>query len=232
MKALVADDDADLRALIAFTLTQGGFEVRSAENGAATLRMFEAEAPSLLLLDINMPELDGLHVCREIRRRSNVPIMMLTVRDQEDDLVAAFDSGADDYVRKPFSPRTLLARARALVRRAEPLHLTSVEAGGARLDLERHSFQFGAAPEIHLTPLELRAMHLLMSSPGRTVTAERMLMHVWNRSTTRERRILKQLIYRLRLKLELDPTTPEILQTTPGAGYRLNLETRSASPGS
>jgi len=224
MKALVADDDSDLRALIAFTLTQGGFEVRSAENGETALRLFEIEPPSLLLLDLNMPAIDGLQVCREVRRQSNVPIMVLTVRDREDDLIAAFESGADDYVRKPFSPRTLLARARALVRRAEPVHAPRIEAGNATLDLERHTFRLGESRETHLTPLELKAMQLLVSSAGRTVTAERMLMHVWNRSTARERRTLKQLIYRLRMKLELDPASPEILQTTPGAGYKLNVD--------
>jgi DNA-binding response OmpR family regulator len=154
MKALVADDDADLRALIAFTLAQGGFEVCSAADGAATLRCFNIEAPGLLVVDINMPELDGLQVCREIRRRSNVPIIVLTV---------------------------------------------------------------------HLTPLELKTMQLLMATAGRTVTADRLLIHVRNRSTARERRILKQLIYRLRRKLELDPATPELLQTTPGAGYKLMI---------
>lgn len=223
MKALVAEGDSDIRALIEFTLTQGGFEVRSAASGVATLHAFETEAPRLLLLDIHVPELGGLHVCREIRRRSNVPIMVLTRQDREDDLVAAFDSGADDCVRKPFSPRTLLARARALVRRAEPLFAPLLEVGPAKLDMERHVFQLGSTREIHVTPLEVKALQLLVASAGRTVSVERMLAHVWNRSTARERRTLKQLIYRLRLKLEVDPTAPEILVTTPGSGYKLNL---------
>lgn len=223
MKILIADDDADLRALIGFTLTQGGFEVCSAEDGAGALQLFERENPSLLLLDFNMPEPNGLEVCREVRRRSTVPIMMLTVRDQEDDLVAALDSGADDYVRKPFSPRALLARVRALARRSEPVEGGALEYGIARLDLEQHTFRIGAEVEIHLTPLELKALQLLMMSGGRTVTAERLLMHVWGRATARERRTLKQLIYRLRHKLEREPTAPEILQTTPGAGYKLTI---------
>lgn len=223
MKALVADGDGDVRALIAFTLTQGGFNVSSADSGIATLRLFEAQAPALVLLDLNVPELHGLEVCREIRRRSNVPIMVLTARDREEDIVAALDSGADDCVWKPFSPRTLLARVRALVRRAEPLYSPTLAAGLVRLDMERHEFHLGTDRSIHLTPLELKAVQLLMSSPGRTVTAERMLLHVWNRCTARERRTLKQLIYRLRLKLEVDATEPRILLTTPGAGYKLNV---------
>jgi DNA-binding response OmpR family regulator len=147
--------------------------------------------------------------------------MMLTVRDVEEDLIEAFDSGADDYVRKPFSPRALLARVRALIRRSEPLDAGPVTAGQLRLDPEQRSLQLGAAPAIRLTPLELKAMQLLMVTPGRTVTAEKMLLHLWGRATARERRTLKQLVYRLRQKIETDASAPEILQTTPGAGYKL-----------
>ncbi|HEY4368525.1 MAG TPA: response regulator transcription factor [Steroidobacteraceae bacterium] len=224
LKVLVADDDADLLALIGFTLNQAGFEVRTVNDGSAALRAFVAESPDCVLLDINMSPLDGLQVCREIRDRSRVPIMMLTVRDQEEDLLAAFDSGADDYVRKPFSPRALIARVRALARRVEPLRTGSIAAGNLNLDLEQHTLQLGAAAPLRLTPLELKALHLLMTSPGRTVTAERLLLHVWGRSTSRERRTLKQLIYRLRQKLEVDPSAPLVLQTTPGAGYKLVVE--------
>jgi Response regulators consisting of a CheY-like receiver domain and a winged-helix DNA-binding domain len=224
MKILVADDDADLRALIGFTLSQAGFDVCTASDGSAALRAFERETPDFVLLDINMPEPDGLTVCREIRSHSQVPIMMLTVRDQEDDLVAAFDSGADDYVRKPFSPRSLLARVRALVRRSEPLSASSISAGSLRLDLEQHTLQIGDTVPLRLKPLELKALHLLMTSPGRTVTAERLLMHVWGRNSSRERRTLKQLVYRLRQKLEAESAAPSVLVTTPGAGYKLVVD--------
>jgi len=221
MKILVADDDADLRALIGFTLSQAGFEVCTAGDGPTALQAFERETPDFILLDINMPEPDGLAVCREIRTQSRVPIMMLTVRDQEDDLVAALDSGADDYVRKPFSPRALLARVRALARRSEPLSAAAINAGSLRLDVEQHTLQIATAEPLRLTPLELKALHLLMTSPGRTVTADRLLMHVWGRNSSRERRTLKQLVYRLRQKLEGDPARPNVLVTTPGAGYKL-----------
>lgn len=224
MKILVADDDADLRALIGFTLTQAGFDVCTAGDGPGALQAFARETPDFILLDVNMPAPDGLSVCRQIRAHSKVPIMMLTVRDQEDDLVAAFDSGADDYVRKPFSPRSLLARVRALARRAEPLAATAINAGNLRLDLEQHTLQIAADEPLRLTPLELKALHLLMTSPGRTVTAERLLLHVWGRSSSRERRTLKQLVYRLRQKLEQDPATPHVLLTTPGAGYKLAID--------
>jgi len=221
MRILVADDDADLRALIGFTLMQAGFDICTAVDGESALQAFQQNSPDLVLLDINMPEPNGLKVCREIRGRSPVPIMMLTVRDVEEDLIEAFDSGADDYVHKPFSPRALLARVRALIRRSEPLDAAPVTAGQLRLDPEQRSLQFGAAPPIRLTPLELKAMQLLMVTPGRTVTAEKLLLHLWGRATARERRTLKQLIYRLRHKIESDASAPEVLQTTPGAGYKL-----------
>lgn len=224
MRILVADDDADLRALIGFTLNQAGFEVLQAHDGPDALRAFESTTPDFVLLDVNMPDLNGLEVCREIRGRSSVPIMMLTVRDQEEDLLAAFDSGADDYVCKPFSPRALLARVRALARRAEPLNVDSITAGNLHLDLQQHTLRFDAEEPLRLTPLELKALHLLMTSPGRTVTAERLLNHVWGRSTSRERRTLKQLVYRLRHKLQSQPGGRDVLQTTPGAGYKLIVD--------
>jgi DNA-binding response OmpR family regulator len=139
MRILVADDDADLRALIGFTLMQAGFDICTAVDGESALQAFQRDSPDLVLLDINMPEPNGLKVCREIRGRSPVPIMMLTVRDVEEDLIEAFDSGADDYVHKPFSPRALLARVRALLRRAEPFDPGPVTVGNLRLDPEQRT---------------------------------------------------------------------------------------------
>ena len=228
MKILIADDDADLRALIGFTLANAGFDVCTATDGSDALQAFEREAPDFLLLDVNMPEPNGLEVCRQVRRRSAVPIMMLTVRDQEDDLIAALESGADDYVNKPFSPRALLARVRALARRAEPPPTGHIQCGISRLDLEQHTLTVGAASDVRLTPLEVKAIHLLMLGGGRTVTVERLLAHIWGRTTSRERRTLKQLIYRLRNKVERDPSVPELLQTTPGAGYKFNVDFRES----
>lgn len=227
LKVLIADDDADLRALIGFTLHQAGFEVCTAADGPGALQVFAAQRPDLVLLDVNMPPPNGLEVCSAIRTSSTVPIMMLSVRDQEDDLVAAIDAGADDYVRKPFSPRALIARVRALVRRGASLSPGTIEAGNVHLDLDRHTLRIGNATPLSLTPLETKALQLLVTSPGRTVTAERLLNHVWGRATARERRTLKQLIYRLRKKLEDDPASPRVLQTTPGAGYKLVTEQES-----
>jgi len=221
MKILVADDDADLRSLICFTLAQAGYEVCSAGDGPAAIETFERESPSLLVLDVNMPKLDGFEVCREIRRRSTVPIMMLTVRDREDDIVMGLECGADDYVRKPFSPRALVARIRALARRAAQNEASVLAFGELQLNLEAHTLSIGGATEIHLTPLQLKALQLLIANNGRTVTAERLMTHLWGSSTRRERHSLKQLIHRLRDRLAQEARAPEVLLTTPGAGYRI-----------
>ena len=224
LKILVADDDADLRALLNFTLYQAGFAVQLAQDGEHALQAFKEHAPDLLLLDVNMPKRDGLEVCREIRKESAVPIMMLTVRDQEDDLVAALNCGADDFVSKPFSPRALLARIRSLARRADPLNSTDLVGGKAHLDVARRSFRIGDAAPLRLSVMETKVVSQLLASPGRTVTAERLLLHLWGNSGGRERHTLKQLIYRLRKKLERDPADPQVLQTTPGSGYKLMVE--------
>ncbi len=146
MKILVADDDRDLLELVAFTLAQAGFLTLKAPDGDAALRIFAAESPDLLILDINMPGLSGFQVCEEVRRKSRVPVMMLTVRGEEEDLVRALELGADDYLNKPFSPRTLLARVKALLRRAGMEASSPVSAGRLRLDVEEHTLQIGAKP--------------------------------------------------------------------------------------
>lgn len=221
MSVIVADDDADLRALVSFTLTRNGFQVIAVADGTSALAAFEREQPELIVLDINMPDRNGYEVCRMIRSRSRTPILMLSARDQEDDLVTALDSGADDYLTKPFSPRTLIARTRALLRRAQGQTVAAeLTAGSLTLLMDDHILRV-AQQDIRLTGLELRVMQLLMSSPARTITQERMLETIWGGAGARERNALKQLVYRLRQKIELDATQPQVLLTTPGAGYRL-----------
>lgn len=220
MLILVADDDADLIGLLKFSLTLAGFEVLTAADGLRALATFQQALPNFVLLDFNMPELGGLDVCREIRRSSNVPIMMLTARNREEDLVAALDSGADDFVTKPFSPRILLARIRALARRTETLREDYLEAGSVRLDATHRTLQLAGAEPLRLTTLETKVMELFLSNPGRTLVRDQLARHLWGRATPHERHTLKQLIYRLRQKLEADPSNPQVLQTTVGAGYR------------
>jgi len=224
MKILVADDDRDLLSLIAFALTQAGFLVEQASDGGEALKRFEATSPELVLLDINMPVANGFQVCERIRARSRVPIMMLTVRGEEEDLVRALELGADDYLTKPFSPRTLVARIKALLRRAGLENAAPVAAGRVTLDMDEHTVRIGEGPPVRLTKLELRLLQMLIANAGHTVGSDRLLMHVWGHRGAGDRQLLKQLVHRLRQKLERDPAAPQLLQTAPGAGYRLTVD--------
>jgi len=224
MKILVADDDRDLLELVAFTLAQSGFLTLKAPDGEAALRIFADESPDLLILDINMPGRTGFQVCEEVRRKSRVPVMMLTVRGAEEDLVRALELGADDYLNKPFSPRTLLARVKALLRRAGMEASSPVSAGRLTLDVEEHTLQIGTRPAIRLTKLELRLLQLLLANTGHTVSSDRLLLQVWGHRGAGDRQLLKQLVHRVRQKIERDPASPEILLTVPGAGYRIIVD--------
>ena len=223
MKVLVADDDAELRELIAFTLAQAGYLVIKASDGSAAVRLFTAESPDLVVLDINMPALSGFQVCEAIRARSRVPVMMLTVRGEEEDLVRALGLGADDYLTKPFSPRTLLARIRALLRRAGMESTAPVAAGRIGLDLNEHTVRIGEGEAVRLTKLELRLLQMLLANAGHTVSSERLLVQVWGHRSGGDRQLLKQLVHRLRQKIEADPAAPALLRTA-AAGYKLVVD--------
>jgi DNA-binding response OmpR family regulator len=223
MKVLVADDDAELRELIGFTLSQAGYLVIKASDGSAAVRLFSAESPDLVVLDINMPALSGFQVCEAIRARSRVPVMMLTVRGEEEDLVRALGLGADDYLTKPFSPRTLLARIRALLRRAGMESTAPVAAGRIGLDLNEHTVRIGEGEAVRLTKLELRLLQMLLANAGHTVSSERLLVQVWGHRSGGDRQLLKQLVHRLRQKIEADPAAPALLRTA-AAGYKLVVD--------
>src|SRR5215472_13690028 len=202
MKILAADDDRDLRELIGFTLSQAGYLVLKAGDGPGALKTFEEESPDLVVLDINMPGASGFQVCEAIRKRSRVPVIMLTVRGEEEDLVRALELGADDYLTKPFSPRTLLARIKALLRRAG----------------------MESSDPVRLTKLELRLLQMLLANAGHTVSTDRLLVQVWGHRNSADRQLLKQLVHRLRQKIEADPAVPQLLQTASGAGYKLVVD--------
>jgi DNA-binding response OmpR family regulator len=224
MRILIADDDRDLLALIAFTLTQAGYFVVRAADGETALRAFDAEAPDFVVLDINMPGANGFQVCEAIRTKSRVPIMMLTVRGEEEDLVRALELGADDFLTKPFSPRTLLARIKALLRRAGIESATPLIAGRVTLDLEEHAVAIDGGTPVRLTKLELRLLQMLLSNAGRSVNSDRLLAQVWGHRNSGDRQLLKQLVHRLRQKIEADPANPTILHTAPGSGYKLIVD--------
>jgi DNA-binding response OmpR family regulator len=227
MKLLVVDDDADLLAVVSFALRQAGMPVVQANSFGSALAEFRAEQPSLVILDINLPGGSGFDLCEAIRKVSAVPIMMLTVRGEESDLVRALELGADDYMTKPFSPRTLIARVKALLRRAglegssQP---TPTQVGQLRLDAETLMLHIGDERQLRLTPLEVRLLQLLFANAGQVVHADRLLVHVWGQRGGGDRQLLKQLVHRLRQKLGDDAEHPRWLETVPNAGYRLRAD--------
>jgi DNA-binding response OmpR family regulator len=222
MKILIVDDDPDLLSLVGFALSQSGFVVVKAVDVATALKVFAAEAPDLAILDINLPGGSGFDICEAIRKQSRIPVMMLTARGEEEDLVRALDLGADDYLTKPFSPRTLLARVRALLRRSGVETGGSMAVGNLRLELEALVLHVGDAPPVKLTKLETRLLQILLANAGHVVGTERLLTHVWGHRGSGDRQLLKQLVHRLRHKIEQDPAVPQVLKTEPGAGYRLD----------
>jgi DNA-binding response OmpR family regulator len=223
LKILVVDDDADLLALVGFALTQAGYAVVKAADVRTALQIFAAESPDLAVLDINLPDGTGFGICAAIREQSRIPVMMLTARGEEEDLVKALELGADDYLTKPFSPRTLLARVKALLRRAGLETGGAMSAGQLSLDLEAHSLRVGDAAPVKLTKLETRLLQILIANAGHVVSTERLLTHVWGHRGSGDRQLLKQLVHRLRQKIETDPAEPVYLRTESGAGYRLDV---------
>ena len=224
MKILVVDDDLELSSLIGYALRQAGYMVIEAGDGVAALEAFERESPALVILDVNLPRLSGLEVCRRIRAASRTPVMMLTVKNAEEDQVQALDLGADDYLTKPFSPRTLLARVRALLRRAGEEKPMPLAAGAFSLDLELQSVAVRGGDPVRLTRLELRLLQILLANAGHILPAERLLSHVWGSRGSGDRQLLKQLVHRLRQKIEAEATEPRYLVTVSGVGYALRPE--------
>jgi DNA-binding response OmpR family regulator len=220
-KILVVDDDLALADILAFTIRRAGFEVLLAHNGRTALELFDAEQPDLIVLDWNLPFIDGLEVGTRIRANSFVPIIMLTVRGEEQDVVTALDLCADDYVTKPFSPRQLIARIKAVLRRVMGERSERLCAGCLTIIPERHEVQLGDAHPISLTRLETRLLGALVQNADGVVLAESLITRVWGPGGG-TRAMLKQLVYRLRKKLENDPRDPTLIVTIPNSGYLLN----------
>lgn len=233
MKALIVDDDRVLADVLAFTLRREGFEVVQAFDGEMALQRWQEERPDLVVLDVNLPRLDGFAVCRRIRELSDTPILLLTVRNEEDDIVRGLELGADDYITKPFSPRQLVARALAVLRRAQRAPAPVVrQAGELALDSSRREVRFADGEAVSLAPLESRLLEYLMLNAGHVVTMEAIIDHVWGPEGG-DRDMLRQLVRRLRQKLALcggasnaapaggGAGTQPYVETVPGLGYGL-----------
>lgn len=224
MKILLVDDDPDLLSVTGFALQQAGFLVVTAVDGAAALDVFERERPDLAVLDINLPKLNGFELAKRLREQSRIPLIMLTARGEEEDVVRALSLGADDYLTKPFSPKILLARVKALLRRAGVEAEEAVTFGKLTLDTNELKLEGLARGPVRLTPLEARFLQLLFAHGGRTVPTERLLVHVWGNRAGGNRQLLKQLVHRLRQKVEDDPAQPRLIRTVPNAGYAVDLD--------
>ncbi|MEA3374870.1 MAG: response regulator transcription factor [Chloroflexota bacterium] len=223
MKALIVDDDPVLADLLAFTLRREGFQVLQARDGEAALRRWTEEEPDIIVLDVNMPRLDGFAVCRRIRAQADTPIILLTVRGDEDDIVRGLELGADDYIPKPFSPRQLVARIHAVLRRADMTPTPGVrQAGDLTLDPGRREVRIKQGDPISLTPLETQLLEYLMLNAGHVLTHSAIIDHVWGPEGA-DRDMLRQLVHRLRNKIEPDPSQPIHIETIPGLGYGLSV---------
>ena len=220
MKALVVDDDLALADVVSFTLRRAGFEVMLAHDGKTALSRFHADAPGIVILDLELPQINGLEVCRQIRAQAATPIIMLTVRDTDEDIIKGLEIGADDYITKPFSPAQLVARAQAVLRRGGSVQLPrSLTFSGMRLNPEWHAVEVANRPPIQLTQLEFKLIETLVLNSEQVLTTSTLIDHIWGPGGG-DKAMLKQLVYRLRRKLEADDSSFEI-EAIPGIGYAL-----------
>jgi two-component system KDP operon response regulator KdpE len=222
---LIVDDDASFRRVIRTALTAKGYEVSEARNGIEALDQIRLARYDLALLDINMPEMTGIEVCEEIRKTSEMPIVMLTVRNTESDKVEALDAGADDYITKPFGARELLARIRAALRRAG----TTLEHGIQLLRLGEVEIDFASRQvrarneDVRLTSKEFDLLLYFANHPNKTLTHRELLQAIWGPDYGDEQEYLRVFVNRLRKKIERSPKNPKYLITEPWVGYRLRL---------
>jgi DNA-binding response OmpR family regulator len=231
MKVLVVDDDRVVADLVMFTVRRAGYEAIMASDAASTLRHWQEDQPDLIILDINLPGTpqlkDGFAICKHIRSQSDVPIILLTVRGEENDIVHGLEAGADDYILKPFSPRQLVARVQAVMRRGRNIEVSSSQ---AKLSIDGLNFN----PKIRevslsngsikgLTSLESRLLEYLMLNTGHILTTDDLISDVWGASGGNSE-MLRQLVRRLRAKIEDDPTKPFYIQNLPGLGYAFRLK--------
>ncbi len=226
-RVLVVEDDRAMQRLLRRTLELAGYSVTVTAEGPAALALVDQERPDLVLLDVMLPGMDGVEVCRRLRARSQVPILIISAMDREDDKIRGLEAGADDYITKPFATGEVIARVRAVLRRAAwsgglpPARVLRVS--DLEIDLGRHRVQRDGRP-INLTPLEFRLLAYLAGHPGRVLTHTMILRAVWGDEYADEVHMLRVNISRLRQKIERDPGRPQIVQTVPGVGYTVPAE--------
>ncbi|TMI98496.1 MAG: response regulator transcription factor [Bacillati bacterium ANGP1] len=223
-KILVVDDEPHIVELVKYNLLQEGYDVLTAYDGSEAVVCSRQERPDLIILDIMLPYVDGLEVCRQIRRESAVPIIMLTAKDGELARVVGLEIGADDYVTKPFSPRELVARVRAILRRTSrdvaPGTTEPLRSGNLKLDPATHEVMLNSR-QIDLTAKEFELLRLLISHPNRVFTRDFLLEHIWGYDYYGSTRTVDMHISRLREKIEDDPASPTYIVTVRGVGYKL-----------
>ncbi len=223
-KILIVEDDPTLVETITYNLKREGYQVLSARDGRQGLHSAQTQSPDLLILDLMLPEMDGLEVCRQLRRTSNLPILILTARDSETDRVVGLEIGADDYVTKPFSMRELVARVKAMLRRQEssPHALQPTRFGDFTLAEARHEI-FKRGQPLALTPIEYNLLSFLLRNHGITCSRDALLEKVWGYDYAGDTRTVDVHVRGLREKIEDEPSQPRYLISVRGVGYRLDL---------
>lgn len=225
---LVVEDEPHMRKFIQASLSSHGYRVLEAERAAEAVAMMTSHNPELVLLDLGLPDGDGIELTRQFREWSRVPIIVLSARGREDDKVAALDAGADDYLTKPFGVNELLARMRVALRHARsdgaPPSTQVLEFGELKIDLVRREV-FRGTEELHLTPIEYKLLVLLAQNAGKVLTHRQILKDVWGPAYAAQTHYVRVHMAELRKKLEADPSRPKLLVTEPGVGYRLRDRT-------
>jgi two-component system response regulator RegX3 len=218
---LVVEDEESYREVLSYMLSKEGFEVIEAPDGATGIAEFDRHGADIVLLDLMMPGLSGTEVCRQLRLRGPVPVIMLTARDSEVDKVVGLELGADDYVTKPFSHRELAARIRAVLRRGHETELVPdvIEASGVRMDVERHEVSVNGE-RIKLALKEFELLEMLLRNAGRVLTRAQLIDRIWGADYVGDTKTLDVHIKRLRTKIEPDPANPRYLITVRGLGYK------------
>jgi two-component system KDP operon response regulator KdpE len=222
--ALIVDDEAQIRRLLRVVLEGENYQVHEAENGQQGLIEIASRRPTVILLDLGLPDMEGLEVLKRLREWSEAPVLVLSVRDDEESKVAALDSGAEDYVTKPFSTPELLARLRAAQRKTRPEEEVSVfKSGDLIVDLTARVVKRGGH-EIKLTATEYALLRLFVRHPGRVLTHRHILREIWGPKSEEHRQYLRVYVTHLRQKIENDPANPSLIKTEPGIGYRFSNE--------